>query len=450
MKIKSDYLTIWQIAAPIMMGSLANAVINFTDVAFVARLGEPQLAASALGGLFYFIGVMIGFGFGTGIQILIARRKGEGRNEEVYKVFDNGLLLTVGISAVMIVVLYSFLPWIASTFISEKAVADYCRDYLETRSWSLIFMMVLTALRSFYTGIAYTRIISYSTFLMMGLNIVFNYMFTLGNWGAPALGVAGSGLASSLSEFIAAIYAIVYTFWHKEFKAYGLFKFKSVSIHQMKQITMLSLPIVFQHLISMVAWFIFFVLIGRLGSHELAISNVLRSIYMVLMTPIWGFSQAANTMVSNLIGQNKSDQVMTLIKRISLMSLAVGVLTVLIVLINPDWLFHLTTSDESLISGAISDFPIICISTLIFSVGMIQLSSLSGTGATGVAMNLEIVNISIYLFYIFICSFVLKSTASSMWMVEILYWSLMTVFCFGYLYSGKWKSKMNQIAYSHG
>ena len=178
MKIKSDYLTIWQIAAPIMLGSLANAVINFTDVAFVARLGEPQLAASALGGLFYFIGVMIGFGFGTGIQILIARRNGEGRNEEVSKVFDNGLLLTVGLSAVMILVLYSFLPWIVSMFVSENAVADYCSDYLETRCWSLMFMMVLTALRSFYTGIAYTRIISYSTFLMMGLNIV-NFLLIL-------------------------------------------------------------------------------------------------------------------------------------------------------------------------------------------------------------------------------------------------------------------------------
>jgi putative MATE family efflux protein len=450
MKIKSDYLTIWQIAAPIMLGSLANAVINFTDVAFVARLGEPQLAASALGGLFYFIGVMIGFGFGTGIQILIARRNGEGQDKEINKVFDNGLILTVGIAALMIIVLYSFLPWMVSMFVNEKDVAVYCCEYLETRSWSLMFMMVLTALRSFYTGIAYTRIISYSTFLMMSLNIVFNYMFTLGNWGAPALGVAGSGLASSLAETIAAVYAIAYTFWHKEFKAFGLFKFKSVSLLQMKQITMLSLPIVFQHLISMVAWFIFFVLIGRLGSHDLAISNVLRSIYMVLMTPIWGFSQAANTMVSNLIGQNKSDQVMSLVKRITLFSLIVGVVTVGLILIYPDWLFHLTTSDSSLIEGAFRDFPIICISTLIFSVGMIQLSSLSGTGATGVAMNLEIVNISIYLIYIFICSFVLKSTASSMWMVEILYWSLMTVFCFGYLYSGKWKSKMNQIAYSHG
>ncbi|MFM7016283.1 MAG: MATE family efflux transporter [Bacteroidota bacterium] len=449
MKIKSDYYTIWQIAAPIMLGSLANAVINFTDVAFVARIGEPQLAASALGGLFYFIGVMIGFGFGTGIQILIARRNGEGKNREINKVFDNGLLLTVGIAAFMILILYAFLPRMVPLFVSDKLVAKYCCDYLLTRSWSLVFMMVLTALRSFYTGIAYTRIISYSTFLMMSLNIIFNYMFTLGHWGAPEMGVAGSGLASSLSEMIAAFYAIVYTFWHKEFKAYGLFKFKTISFHQMKQITLLSLPIVFQHLISMVAWFIFFVLIGRLGAHELAISNVLRSIYMVLMTPIWGFSQAANTMVSNLIGQKKSEEVMGLIKRITLMSLIVGVVTVLLIVVYPNWLFHLTTSDVSLINGALVNFPIICISTIIFSVGMIQLSALSGTGSTNIAMNLEIVNISIYLIYIFICSFILKSTATAMWMVEIVYWLLMGIFCFGYLYSGKWKFNMNQIAYGH-
>ena len=80
---------------------------------------------------------------------------------------------------------------------------------------------------------------------------------------------------------------------------------------------------------------------------------------------------------------------------------------------------------------------------------MIQLSSLSGTGATNVAMNLEIVNISIYLIYIFVCTFFLHSSASTIWMVEILYWLLMGIFCFTYLYSGKWKSKMNLIAYNH-
>lgn len=80
---------------------------------------------------------------------------------------------------------------------------------------------------------------------------------------------------------------------------------------------------------------------------------------------------------------------------------------------------------------------------------MVLLSALSGTGATNVAMNFEIVNISIYLIYIFLCSFVWHSAASTMWMVEILYWLLMGIFCFTYLYSGKWKLKMNQIAYAH-
>ena len=55
MEAAKHYFLIWRIAWPIILSSLANTVINFTDVAFVARVGEKELAASALGGVFYFI-----------------------------------------------------------------------------------------------------------------------------------------------------------------------------------------------------------------------------------------------------------------------------------------------------------------------------------------------------------------------------------------------------------
>ena len=408
MEAAKHYFLIWRIAWPIILSSLANTVINFTDVAFVARVGEKELAASALGGVFYFILVMIGIGFGIGLQILIARREGEKRSDLIGEIFDNGILLMLSFTLLMEILVYVLMPAFIHLVISDAAVASACVEYLFARSWGLFFMMVLIALRSFYTGLASTRIVTYSTIVMMVLNIIFNYCLTWGNFGFAALGIFGSGLSSALAEAAAAIYAIIYTFRHSTFRTFNLFRFQNLSIPLTKQIFFLSAPIVFQHLISMMAWFTFFVLIERLGAHELAVSNIVRSIYMVLMTPVWGFSQAANSMVSNLIGQNKLEAVSLLIKRVALMSFITGLITTFLFLLFPGFIFHLTTSDDALIAHATGSFYIICFATVIFSVSMVFLSAISGTGSTKAAMFIEISNISIYLIYIFSCSFFLK------------------------------------------
>ena len=83
----------------------------------------------------------------------------------------------------------------------------------------------------------------------------------------------------------------------------------------MKTIMDLSLPLVVQNLLSMGSWFIFFVFIEKIGKHQLAISNIVRGAYMINMTPIWGFSVAANSMISNIIGQSKQDEVFVLLKK---------------------------------------------------------------------------------------------------------------------------------------
>ncbi|MEK7720716.1 MAG: MATE family efflux transporter [Bacteroidota bacterium] len=68
---------IWQISGPIMISLLAQNIVGVTDTAFLGRVGEVELGASAIGGVFYLILFMVGFGFTTGVQILVARRYGE-------------------------------------------------------------------------------------------------------------------------------------------------------------------------------------------------------------------------------------------------------------------------------------------------------------------------------------------------------------------------------------
>lgn len=441
MKVKITYSEIWRISWPIMLSSLASTIINFTDVAFVARIGEKELAASAIGGVFYFILLMIGAAIGIGAQILMARKAGEGDAEKIGIVFDNSLFILTAFSVLMMLLLYLLVPCIINKILVDPLVAQAAVSYLKARSWSFPLMMVLINLRSFYTGITLTRVITYSTVIMMLLNVLFNYSFVMGGFGFSKMGIFGSGLASAISETIAVLYAVAYTLLKPSLKKYKLFNFASINKEVIWRVLLFSAPLMLQNLLSMGAWFMFFVLIEKIGSRELAVSNVLRSIYMVLMTPVWGFSQASNSMVSNLLGQKKIDAVIPLVIKITKMSLAIGITGILTSIIFKDELFNLVSADVNLIPEAANSFYIVCLGTLVFSVAMVFLSAISGTGQTTHAMIIEIISVSAYLIYVIVFTLFIPSSLEVVWASELLYWLMMLIIGYFYLVSRKWEHK---------
>jgi putative MATE family efflux protein len=446
MKVSISYSEIWRISWPIMLSSMANTVINFTDVAFVSRIGEKELAASALGGIFYFLLVMISVAIGIGTQILIARRAGEDRHAEIGTVFDNGFLMLMVFAVLMSGLLYLFVPGLIPLIVDDPEVATAVVDYLYARGWGLIFMTGLVALRSLYTGITMTRIITYTTVVMMVLNVILNYAFVIGGMGVEPMGIFGSGLASAISETVAALYAVVYTLSRSILKEFQLFKFRTISRKEMAQIFSLSAPIVLQHVLSMGSWFLFFVFIEKLGSRDLAVSNVVRSIYMVLMTPIWGFAQTSNSMVSNIIGQDKMQEVLALVKKITIMSLAIGLMGIVAGIAGRELLFSLSSADTQLMEEAVSSFYMVCLATFFFSVSMVFLSAVSGTGSTTAAMLIEVVCLVVYVLYAYIFTLVWQQPLEIVWIAEVIYWVMMGVISYAYLKSGKWK--VNAVRYN--
>lgn len=440
MKVESGYKEVWGIAWPIMLSSLGNTVINFTDVVFVSRIGEVQLAASALGGVFYFLLVMIGMAFGTGCQILVARREGEGSPKEAGYVFDHALVVLAALGLLMALFMSTGMPALLGVLIDDAAVKANALDYLAGRSWGIVPMMLLVLVRSFYTGIASTRIITVTTAVMMVLNIGLNYVLVFGALGVQPMGIYGCGLASALSESLAAIFGLVYMVSSAHRKTYELFRFRKRSTDVYSQLVQLSTPVVLQHLLSMGAWFLFFIFIEKLGARELAISNVVRAVYMILMTPVWGFSQAANTMVSNIIGQGRSEEVLALAFRIAKMTFFFCLLSILISLVFYNQFLGLCTPDPVLADDAIPSFLVVCLATVFFGPSMVVLMAVSGTGMTAAAMRIEVVSLLVYMVYV-VCSVFNGAALEVVWMAETVYWICMGVFGTLYLRSLKWKGK---------
>jgi len=187
------------------------------------------------------------------------------------------------------------------------------------------------------------------------------------------------------------------------------------------------------------AWFLFFVVIEHMGERQLAISNIIRATYMIMMTPVWGYAAATNSMVSNLIGQGRENEVGKLVKRIIKLALITSGAIFALMMISPSAILGISTSDKSIIQDAMGCYYIIAGSMFLFSISVILLSTVSGTGSTKAAMLIELTNIFIYLAYVYVFAIIINSSIEQVWLSEPIYWTMMGLFSWLYIRTGRWK-----------
>lgn len=436
------YRGIWKISYPIILGLVAQNVINVTDTAFLGRLGEVELGASAIAGLFYISLFMLGFGFGTGIQILVARRYGEKKYSEIGTYFDHGFYVLMGLALVLFLLIRFGSPWFLERFIESDAIRKACNEFLHYRIWGLFFAFGNVLIRSFYIGITKTRFITINAVIMALVNIFLDYALIFGHWGFPKMGIAGAAIASVMAEAVAAISFFIIVARPANIRKFNMFRFPRPDREIILRTFNISGYIMIQYFMSLGGWFIFFMIIEKMGERSLAISNIIRSAYLVMMLPIWGLSATTNSLVSQAIGAGKKELVIPLIRKISYLSVSVMAVVILLSVSFPHQIIALYTNNPQLISETIPVLYVIMGAMLLFSMAQIMFSGVSGTANTNISMSIEIITITLYLIVTWFLAVVWKQPVQIVWMVEGLYFALLGIFSYIYLRFGNWHNRV--------
>lgn len=190
------YKQIGLINFPVMMSILMEQLINITDAVFLGHVGEVELGASAIAGIYYLAIYMLGFGFSIGLQVIVARRNGERKYKETGKTFFQGLFFLSGLAILLCLFIRVVSPFILKRLIASPEIFPAVVDYLEWRSFGLLFSFPFLAIRAFFVGITHTKALSWAALSAVAINIPLNYflIFPLG------FGIAGAAIASSLAE----------------------------------------------------------------------------------------------------------------------------------------------------------------------------------------------------------------------------------------------------------
>ncbi|MBK9732502.1 MAG: MATE family efflux transporter [Chitinophagaceae bacterium] len=437
----TSYKNIFLIAWPIMLGSLGQNFIYLVDTSFIGRVGEADMGGSAIGGIYYFLLFNIGYAMNIGMQVMIARRKGEGNNAAIGEVLDHQLRMVLLLGTVEFILMHFLSGKILASIIQSDIILEKAAYFLHYRSYGILFGLLNSCFMSFFIGIGNTRVTVWTTGAMVGINIFFLYCFVFGNFGFPVLGVGGAGLASSIAEASVTAVFIIY-FLVKKFRIdYHLFQFTKIKFKLIISMLNLATPLMFQQVISVGSWWLFFLAIEHLGEHPLAISNLVRGLYTFYGIPVWALASTVNSMTSNLLGQGKPDDVIPLIKKVSFISIGFSVFFGLLINIFPVATLSVYTNDKDLIIDSIPTLRTLTFAIALFSFSILTIFAVSGSGATKVSLLIEIVAIVFYVSYTIVSAVVLHWSLPAIWLAESVYWIVTFVMCAWYLKNGRWMDK---------
>lgn len=441
MKTSISTKEIWRIAIPIMIGNLAQTLITFTDTAFLGHLGVVALGASMMAGLFYFVFTTMAMGFAIGIQIIVARRFGERQYEKIGSIFQHGAFFIFLFGIILFMIMRIFSSSLLDFIVDSENIYAGAMEYMSYRQYGIIFVCFNYLYRSLYVGLSNTKVITFSTIIMATVNIIMDYALIFGKFGLPEMGIGGAALASFMAEVTATIFFTLYTYIALGKKNYGLFKRHHFDKDLTFNIFKIAAPTMFQKLFSFSAWFIFFILVEKMGEEAIGVSSIVRSVYMIMFIPVFGFLSTSNTLTSRIIGAGHAGEVMNTLYKVTLNCILCCIPFIIICAVFPMSVMKIYTEDLTLAHLAIPSIYVICGAIAFQAVGSIFFEAVSGTGNTNAALWLEFGILLIYIGFIWMMTH-LTTKVELVWTCEYVYGGLIALVSYLYVKYANWQKKI--------
>ena len=314
------------LAVPIMIGQVSQMLVGVTDSLMIGRTGAVPLAASSFGGSVFNVFYVMGIGLMVPVAICVAHARGANRPEECGEYLRHGLAISLVFGAIETLILLGLaaqLHW----FGQPAEVLAEVNPFFVLIAGSITPVLVNLALRQFAEAMGRPWMPMVVVFGVVALNVLLNWIFIWGHWGAPALGLAGAGLATAIVRVIGPVVLWVWMRRDPELRAALPVRwFAPLSRDRLSEMLRLGLPASGMLLFEVAAFSGAAVMMGWLGTTALAAHQIAMScVSLTFMFPL-GLSMAAGMRVSAALGAAERER----LRPIGYAALGVGVTGMLV------------------------------------------------------------------------------------------------------------------------
>ncbi len=307
--LREEVSAMLRLAWPLVLTNMAGTLMTATDAVMLGRLGSDALAASALGNSLYFSVLIFGLGIALATTPMLAKDLGENRFavRELRRTVRQGLWISIALCVPLWLILWNSGAILAALGQAPELAAQ-AGTYMRALQWAALPFFGFVVLRSFISALERPGWALAVGLAAIGFNALANWCLVFGNFGFPALGIAGSGVATSLSSAFMFLGLAVVIVRDRRFRRYRLFgRFWRADWQRLRQLWRLGLPIGLLMVFEVALFTGSTAVMGYISEASLAAHAIAMQIASVAFMAPLGLGQAATVRIGRAFGAGDSD-----------------------------------------------------------------------------------------------------------------------------------------------
>ena len=325
------YSQIFKLVLPIIIQNLLSAAVSSADVVMLNYVGQSAISAVSLAAQYASVLFMVFYGLGTGVTILAAQYFGKGDMRAIHVVEGIALRFSIPISAAFAAAALLMPEMMMRLFTNDGELVAIGASYLRYMSVAYLCWGIIEVYLATLRSINRVTISTLLNVLAFSLNILLNAVWIFGLFGAPKLGAMGVALATSLSRLIELAACVAVSLVSKDVHL----NLKYVFVRNkplFSDFVRLSLPALGNDISWSVAFSMYSVILGHLGSDVVAANSfviVVRNFGTILC---FGMASAGGILLGNIIGENKLEEAREGAKKLMKLTVITGAIGGVIIL----------------------------------------------------------------------------------------------------------------------
>jgi len=292
------------VAVPLVLSSGSISLMIAIDRLFLTWYSEDALAACTPAAALHWTVMSAFVGTINYTNAFVAQYEGAGRKDRVMASVWQAIFLAILAGVVFL----GLVPFASAVFNAVGHAPNVRRlesQFFQTLCFGAVPMLLTMALGAFYSGRGKTRVVMYVDFLLAATNICLDPMLIFGLGPFPRLGIVGAALSTDIAYTVAVGAYLVLSLRSADCIAYGFWKHVRVDKELVGRLLRYGLPTGLQMAVELSAFSVFLFLVGRLGTAELAATNLAFNINMLSFIPMMGVGMAVMTLVGKRIGEGR-------------------------------------------------------------------------------------------------------------------------------------------------
>lgn len=309
MKLPRPYLTLLSLGLPIVIGQIGVIVLGFADTLMIGHHSTTELAAASFVNNMFNLAIIFSTGFSYGLTPIVGSLFGQGRHPEAGEALRNSLAANT-LMALLVCLVMGTLYLNLDRMGQPEELLPYIRPYFLVLLASLPFVLWFNGFKQFTDGITDTKVSMWILLSGNVLNIAGNYLLIYGRLGLPEMGITGAGVATLTSRILMVAAYLALFFFTRRYTVYRRgFLTGRINRRDFAQLNRLGWPIAGQMGMETASFSFSAIMIGWLGSLQLASYQIMMSVSQVCFMMYYGMGAAVAVRISNFHGQNDLENV---------------------------------------------------------------------------------------------------------------------------------------------